>query len=266
MLTFLRKIRRSLIESGAARKYLLYAIGEIALVVIGILIALQINNWNEERKMIKTVKVYLSNLIEAIQDDSKTYTFTKESSDYRYYSSQYLLQMAGEISYDPNPDGHLIEPWKGNHIWADSIPSEYNEEFIRMAFLWTHRIDLNSETPSAVEELKKTVEYNNLKNETLKDAINEYYAESDFRLGPTAEEIYRRVIWAWQNALMDNGILNSNPFVKGNPIQLLKKNPALIGRLRGLAQESSWQSMSFSIMIDKGHELSSLIEYELSKM
>lgn len=50
MLTFLRKIRRSLIESGSIRKYLLYAIGEIALVVIGILIAVQINNWNEYRK------------------------------------------------------------------------------------------------------------------------------------------------------------------------------------------------------------------------
>lgn len=50
MLTYLRKIRRSLIESGATRKYVLYAIGEIALVVTGILIALQINNWNEWRK------------------------------------------------------------------------------------------------------------------------------------------------------------------------------------------------------------------------
>jgi hypothetical protein len=50
MLTFFRKIRKSLIDSSAARKYFLYAIGEIALVVIGILIALQINNWNENRK------------------------------------------------------------------------------------------------------------------------------------------------------------------------------------------------------------------------
>jgi hypothetical protein len=49
MLTFLRKIRKSLIESGSARKYLLYASGEIALVVIGILIALQINIWNQAR-------------------------------------------------------------------------------------------------------------------------------------------------------------------------------------------------------------------------
>ena len=49
MLSFLRKIRKSLIEHGSTRKYLLYSIGEIALVVIGILIALQINNWNVKR-------------------------------------------------------------------------------------------------------------------------------------------------------------------------------------------------------------------------
>ena len=60
MLTFLRKIRKSLISSGSTRKpasplgrYLLYAVGEIALVVIGILIALQINNWNQDRLNIK---------------------------------------------------------------------------------------------------------------------------------------------------------------------------------------------------------------------
>lgn len=47
MITLFRRIRHKLIESGAFTKYLLYAIGEILLVVIGILIALQINNWNE---------------------------------------------------------------------------------------------------------------------------------------------------------------------------------------------------------------------------
>ena len=50
MLTFLRKIRRSLAESGSAGRYLIYALGEIALVVIGVLIALQINNWKEHWK------------------------------------------------------------------------------------------------------------------------------------------------------------------------------------------------------------------------
>jgi hypothetical protein len=49
MLTFFRKIRKSLIDSGSAKKYTLYAIGEIFLVMIGILLALQVNNWNQNR-------------------------------------------------------------------------------------------------------------------------------------------------------------------------------------------------------------------------
>jgi hypothetical protein len=63
MLTFFRKIRKSLIDGSSARKYLLYAIGEIALVVIGILIALQINNWNEWRNDRQSEKEILNDLI-----------------------------------------------------------------------------------------------------------------------------------------------------------------------------------------------------------
>lgn len=50
MLKFFRNIRKSLLSEGKTARYFKYAIGEIILVVIGILIALQINNWNENRK------------------------------------------------------------------------------------------------------------------------------------------------------------------------------------------------------------------------
>ena len=49
MIKFFRKIRQKLLIENKVGKYLLYAIGEIVLVVIGILIALSINNWNESR-------------------------------------------------------------------------------------------------------------------------------------------------------------------------------------------------------------------------
>jgi hypothetical protein len=49
MIKFFRKIRQSLLSEGKMGKYFKYAIGEIILVVIGILIALQINNWNQNR-------------------------------------------------------------------------------------------------------------------------------------------------------------------------------------------------------------------------
>ncbi|WP_282124317.1 hypothetical protein [Algibacter mikhailovii] len=49
MIKFFRKIRKNLLSEGKTGKYMKYAFGEIILVVIGILIALQINNWNQER-------------------------------------------------------------------------------------------------------------------------------------------------------------------------------------------------------------------------
>ena len=51
MLKFFRQLRKDQLMSDKTRKYVLYAIGEIFLVVIGILIALQINNWNENRQL-----------------------------------------------------------------------------------------------------------------------------------------------------------------------------------------------------------------------
>jgi len=51
MIKFFRNIRKKLLAEGKTTNYLKYAIGEIVLVVIGILIALQVNNWNETRKL-----------------------------------------------------------------------------------------------------------------------------------------------------------------------------------------------------------------------
>ena len=49
MIKFFRRIRQTLLMEQKTAQYLKYAIGEIILVVIGILIALELNNWNEER-------------------------------------------------------------------------------------------------------------------------------------------------------------------------------------------------------------------------
>jgi Family of unknown function (DUF6090) len=59
MLKFFRKIRQRLLTENKISKYLLYAIGEIVLVVIGILIALSVNNWNQENKDRKLGEDYL---------------------------------------------------------------------------------------------------------------------------------------------------------------------------------------------------------------
>jgi hypothetical protein len=64
MIKFFRKIRQNMLTENKVSKYLLYAIGEIVLVVIGILIALQINNWNENSKERDIEQEYLVSLME----------------------------------------------------------------------------------------------------------------------------------------------------------------------------------------------------------
>lgn len=69
MIKFFRNIRKKLIQQGKTTSYLKYAIGEIILVVIGILIALQINNWNEKQKGIRWQQNFLVELNTELQDN-----------------------------------------------------------------------------------------------------------------------------------------------------------------------------------------------------
>ena len=71
MIPFFRKIRKKLADDNKPIKYLRYAIGEIVLVVIGILIALQINNWNQNRIENETLWGYLNNISVNIKNDLK---------------------------------------------------------------------------------------------------------------------------------------------------------------------------------------------------
>jgi Family of unknown function (DUF6090) len=69
MLKFFRKIRQNLLSEGKTGKYLKYAIGEIILVVIGILIALSINNWNEKRLQKQALKNIYTIIVEDLKND-----------------------------------------------------------------------------------------------------------------------------------------------------------------------------------------------------
>ena len=83
MIKFFRKIRYNLMETGKTSRYLKYAIGEIVLVVIGILIALSINNWNENRKINKEEVLVLNSLHEDLE-------LAKKQSDTNILTEQRL--------------------------------------------------------------------------------------------------------------------------------------------------------------------------------
>ena len=83
MIKFFRKIREQLLSEGKSGKYLKYAIGEIILVVIGILIALGINNWNEAKKSENEIV----EIIEQLKNDL-FYNFNDASNILKFYANQ----------------------------------------------------------------------------------------------------------------------------------------------------------------------------------
>ena len=73
MIKFFRKIRQNLLSKGKTGKYLKYAVGETLLVVIGILIALQVNNWNQNRIAQKAEKELSQNILNDLKADKARY-------------------------------------------------------------------------------------------------------------------------------------------------------------------------------------------------
>jgi len=81
MINFFRKIRKKLLSENKFGNYLIYALGEIIVLVIGILIALSINNWNEARKQEQIRQKLISNLISEFEDNSLLLKNRIEHSD-----------------------------------------------------------------------------------------------------------------------------------------------------------------------------------------
>jgi hypothetical protein len=99
MLTVLRKIRRELVSGGKLRKYIFYAFGEIVLVVIGILIALQINSWNDRRlERLESIKVHQS-VKQQISEDREALMDMKQYNGERSKAYKHANQIIAEKDF-----------------------------------------------------------------------------------------------------------------------------------------------------------------------
>jgi len=77
MLSFFKKLRLIVLTENKFTKYLLYAVGEIILVVIGILIALQVNNWNIRQIQNKKERAYIDEIRKSLIQDISTIDYIK---------------------------------------------------------------------------------------------------------------------------------------------------------------------------------------------
>ena len=132
MLRFFRHIRKKLIEQDKVRNYIWYALGEIFLVMIGILLALQVNNWNEEWKEKKLSDEYLSRIAEDLD------RLVEISGDQK--------QKMREILSSITKTQQLLE--------RRTALSDYEKEIVDFAIVWFPRTTNQLPTMLTYEEMK----------------------------------------------------------------------------------------------------------------
>lgn len=116
MINFFKKLRKDFLQKGNTVKYLQYAVGEIVLVMIGILLALQVNSWNQERLEKKEAKNILSNLYEEFVENKRQFDNVYETYTEAMGSSIALLHLMGE-------DGPILETQNIDSLLYSSFPS-----------------------------------------------------------------------------------------------------------------------------------------------
>lgn len=230
MIKFFRKIRQNMIKENRASKYILYAIGEIVLVVIGILIALQINNNNEIRKTRVKELHYLSN----IKSDLKLNINEIQN---------YITIRAARIVSANN----VIAHFEGKPL---SNLSEFNSDILNI-YTWQKFYQINN----TFQELTNSGNLNLISNDSIKNTLLNLetlykklkYEEEHFR--------YDAEILLYEPAYK---ILDLNPIVKkftylvtkgqaGEDIDLPRENFELL--LKNLKQKNGFVMATFEFSV-----------------
>ncbi len=229
MINFFRKKRKSLADDNKVLKYSRYAIGEIVLVVIGILIALQINIWNEDRKERLKEKAYLERLKDDIVYDLRMLKLNNDFyKDVFDYGNQALLYSEGEKIDSGSNWNVLVSFFHASQIWPIITSS------------------------STFEELKSSGELSLLQNIELRNTLSFYHGggleryNQTMGINPPYRKMVRGLIpskiqnYMWDNCHITDGdiqiLKTCEPFVvddKAKEVLLkLSNNSKLIEELR----------------------------------
>ena len=102
MIRFLKNVREKLIKQKEYSKYIPYAIGEIVLVMLGILLALQVNNWNEERNLKEFEKKLITEIYSALETNIATVERSIRFNEMAKSSSSLILNILENNETDMN--------------------------------------------------------------------------------------------------------------------------------------------------------------------
>lgn len=155
MIKFFRRIRQRLISENKFSKYLIYALGEIVLVVIGIFIALQLNTWKENKQKTKAEHDFLNGIITDLERDISDLSrlLERDTTTFNAYTE-------------------ILKPFK------DPALNIYSPVFIKSIgnAQYTHEFEGNS---IVFEDMKSSGTINNINSDVLRFSLLDYYNDSE---------------------------------------------------------------------------------------
>ena len=189
MLTFFRKIRKALMDSGSTRKYLLYAIGEIALVVIGILIALQINNWNIDRLNRISEREGLARIVQDLKKDLENIGRSQRFNDLRLLRGVQVLEKLGtNASEIKNWEAYKLAKRSGEYPPASN---SFGKLLLSLRFYY-----LFEESRATFQDFLSTGKLDIIRDRELKALIQSYYSGLEYNTN------YQHLLLQNRNALV----------------------------------------------------------------
>jgi len=226
MIKFFRRIRQNLLLEGKTGKYLKYAIGEIILVVIGILIALQINNWNNNIQQSKLERKYLSEIKNNLAFDLIDIQFNINFNESRLKSNKIILRyLDKEISYSDSLQFHF-----GNLIFTTrTLPNNSTYETLKSRGL---EIISNDSLRQQITKLYSYVYHNIIDFEKQDD--------NSFQYGIFMPEVSKaiEITEVWENgyAINEQNIVN-NIQLKNAIVTNIKLRETMLSWYKGLRRE-----------------------------
>ena len=240
MIPFFRKIRKTLADDNKPLKYLRYAIGEIVLVVIGILIALSINNWNENRKRQNEELILLAdvkNNLETTLSSFRSDTIYNANTIVQYHKIENYIDNDLPYSIELDSVFGILTFWSGPTITATA----YNS-------LQSKGLDL-------------------IKNEALKQDIINMYEEvlkglfTDYENGESKlSEVIVDPFFVKHVKRLNNKSLN---LARPNDFESLKKNQEFSNILSAIIRQRKRGILYYTVVMNQIETLIDEIENEI---
>jgi hypothetical protein len=223
-----RNIRKQLAAENKAAKYLRYAVGEILLIVIGILIALQLNNWNEERKERLIEIQYLKNLKHDLQSDSTDLVHYINIRTGQVNAVQELIKYAK--SRDVSDVYKLDSLYTEIALWWEFVPnnntfeelrSSGNLQLIRSDSIKNLLLDLNKENEELIstrnhirreyehylyDQKNKSISFLDVNDPDKVETILDWFYPNPHIVMKNSERLRKQYRQLFSNAVFINGL------------------------------------------------------------